>query len=206
MPMERTRVRSVASASSQQHSASRPSCDKLCIWMEVVSFVSNARVSSKMKAMMLIKHQVLSAVVTLTITEIPFASPFTAPPSNHYCSRRHLDTVYPQPHHDDSCRFIAQRNRSPRWRNVVSGRISFCASSLYSTASPGNVNDVPVVSTSERIERCKRDLIQQCNAHESGSGKKSSLIENKILELERLGVELGYGLESSLSGLLSGEW
>ncbi len=155
---------------------------------------------------MLIKHPVLAAVVILTITEIPFASPFTAPSSNHYCSHRHLDAVYPQPHHDDSYRFISQRNRSPWRRNVVSGRISFCASSLGSTASPNDVNDMPVVSTSERIESCKRDLIQQCAAHESGTSKKSSFIENKIMELERLSVELGFGLESTLSGLLSGEW
>ena len=67
--------------------------------------------------------------------------------------------------------------------------------------------DIPasVGSASERVEDCKRDLIQQCDDHELGSGF-SSTIEGKIKDLEQLGEDAGFGQASSLSGLISGEW
>ena len=67
--------------------------------------------------------------------------------------------------------------------------------------------DIPasVGSASERVEDCKRDLIQQCDDHELGSGF-SPTIEGKIKDLEQLGEDAGFGQASSLSGLISGEW
>ena len=150
---------------------------------------------------MLYQQPLISSAVVLTISAIPLASSFSIPSSNHqyYPCRQYLDAIHPHQH--DSYTSMARRQR------CAGGRIISHASSLGSTASPETQdNTSSAASASERIENCKRDLIQQCNAHESGSGKKSSTIENKILELERLGAELGIGLESSLSGLLSGEW
>ena len=147
------------------------------------------------------RHSLLSAVVaSFAIAAIPSASPFSAPSLNDiYYSHRHLDAVHPHRHHGDFSASIA-RHKSPL-RRVV----SWYASSLDSGDDETDTN-TPIESASERIERCKRELIQQCNDHESGSGKKSSSIENKIMELEQIGKELGFGLELSLSGLLSGEW
>ena len=144
------------------------------------------------------QHSLLSAVVaSFAIAAIPSASPFSAPSLNDiYYSHRHIDAVHPHRHHGDFSASIA-RHKSPRRRIV-----SCYASSLDSGDDETDTN----TPASERIERCKRELIQQCNDHESGSGKKSSSIENKIMELEQIGKELGFGLESSLSGLLSGEW
>lgn len=161
--------------------------------------------------MMLHQNSLLSTAIILAITEIPLASPFSSPPLHHYSSRRHAYAFHPHQYHDDDSRVsMARRNHSPQRRivDLVGGRISWHASSLDSTASPTPlaVGDNTIVSASDRIENCKRDLIQECDAHESGNGKKSSYIENKIVELEQLGVELGFGLESSFSGLLSGEW
>ncbi|KAL7471228.1 hypothetical protein ACHAXS_011523 [Conticribra weissflogii] len=62
-----------------------------------------------------------------------------------------------------------------------------------------------VLSASERVEECKRDLIRMCDALALGSGH-SAEIEEKIRDLERLGEDAGFGQASSLSGLLSGEW
>lgn len=152
---------------------------------------------------MLYQQPLISAAVVLTISVIPSASSFSAPPSNHqhYSCRQYLDAIHPRQHHD-SYTSVARRQRC-----AGGCIISQHASSLGSTASPETEdNTSSSLSASERIENCKRELIQQCNAHESSSGKKSSTIENKILELEQLGAELGIGLESSLSGLLSGEW
>lgn len=155
---------------------------------------------------MLSRNSLLSAAFILAITAITLA--FSSPPFHHYSSRRHAYAFHTHEHYDDVSRasMARRRPRSPP-RRIVDGRISWCASSLDSTASPPPPAAAdPVLSASDRIENCKRDLIQKCNVHESGSGKKSSYIENKIVELEQMGVELGFGLESSLSGLLSGEW
>eukprot|EP00580_Thalassiosira_gravida_P017552 CAMPEP_0201661698 /NCGR_PEP_ID=MMETSP0494-20130426/3988_1 /ASSEMBLY_ACC=CAM_ASM_000839 /TAXON_ID=420259 /ORGANISM="Thalassiosira gravida, Strain GMp14c1" /LENGTH=324 /DNA_ID=CAMNT_0048139873 /DNA_START=18 /DNA_END=992 /DNA_ORIENTATION=+ len=75
------------------------------------------------------------------------------------------------------------------------------------TDSYADDNVVPPVvgSASERVEDCKRSLIEQCDDHEVGSGYSSG-IENKIRELEQLGEDAGFGQASSLSGLMSGEW
>ncbi|KAL7536482.1 hypothetical protein ACHAXR_007875 [Thalassiosira sp. AJA248-18] len=62
-----------------------------------------------------------------------------------------------------------------------------------------------VGSAADRVDDCKRNLIQQCDGHELGSGYSSG-IENKIRELEQLGEDAGFGQASSLSGLMSGEW
>ena len=78
------------------------------------------------------------------------------------------------------------------------------------TGAPSDTDqsyDIPasVGSASERVEDCKRDLIQQCDDHELGSGF-SSTIESKVKDLEQLGEDAGFGQASSLSGLISGEW
>mmetsp|Transcript_6109 Transcript_6109/g.12021 ORF Transcript_6109/g.12021 Transcript_6109/m.12021 type:complete len:339 (+) Transcript_6109:34-1050(+) len=70
-----------------------------------------------------------------------------------------------------------------------------------------NNNDIPpsVLSASERVEECKRALLQMCDTHALGSGY-SAKIQRKIRDLEQLGEDAGFGQASSLSGLLSGEW
>jgi len=83
--------------------------------------------------------------------------------------------------------------------------------SLCSAAAPSDTDQTddaipPAVgSASERVEDCKRNMIQQCDGHELGSGYSAG-IENKIRELEQLGEDAGFGQASSLSGLMSGEW
>lgn len=87
--------------------------------------------------------------------------------------------------------------------------VSTSTSQLNSAAPSDNdsYGDVPVSvnSASERVEECKRALIQQCTNHELGSGYSSN-VEGKIKELEQLGEDAGFGQASSLSGLMSGEW
>ena len=80
------------------------------------------------------------------------------------------------------------------------------STSQLNSAAPSD-GDVPVSvnSASERVEECKRALIQQCTNHELGSGYSSN-VEGKIKELEQLGEDAGFGQASSLSGLMSGEW
>ncbi|KAL9189754.1 hypothetical protein ACHAXT_009429 [Thalassiosira profunda] len=77
------------------------------------------------------------------------------------------------------------------------------------SAAPSDTDqssDVPaaVGSAAERVEDCKRELIQQCNSHNLGG--YSSGIESKIKELEQLGEDAGFGQASALSGLISGKW
>ena len=87
--------------------------------------------------------------------------------------------------------------------------VSTSTSQLNSAAPSDNdsYGDVPVSvnSASERVDECKRSLIQQCTNHELGSGYSSN-VEGKIKELEQLGEDAGFGQASSLSGLMSGEW
>jgi len=62
-----------------------------------------------------------------------------------------------------------------------------------------------VGAAADRVEACKRDLIERCAAHDLGGGYSAG-IEDKVRELEALGEDAGFGQASSLSGLLSGEW
>lgn len=154
---------------------------------------------------------VLSAAVIFLISEIPLASPFSIPSRN--ISRRHSRNGEINLHHHD---FFPRPSPPQHIVDALGSRVPYYASSLYSTAATDEDIGLPhevssstsasvSLSASERIEHCKRDLIQHCNDHELGSGK-SSTVEKKIRELEQLGAELGFGMESSLSGLISGEW
>ena len=85
------------------------------------------------------------------------------------------------------------------------GRHSSLNSAAPSDTDTSSSIPPSVESASERVEACKRELIQQCDNHELGSGYSSS-IEGKIKDLEQLGEDAGFGQASSLSGLISGEW
>eukprot|EP00956_Cyclotella_meneghiniana_P029934 scaffold74184_cov51-Cyclotella_meneghiniana.AAC.1 len=91
---------------------------------------------------------------------------------------------------------------------------SFClpASHLRCMKQPkssflSSTDEIPpsLESAAQKIEDCKRDLIQMCDGHDLERGY-SSIIEGKIEKLERLGEEADFGQASSLSGLISGEW
>ena len=83
------------------------------------------------------------------------------------------------------------------------------SSSILGSGAPSDTDsygDVPAPgSASDRVEVAKRELIEECDAIELGSGRSAG-VEGKIRELERLGEDAGFGQASSLSGLVSGEW
>lgn len=117
--------------------------------------------------------------------------------------------------HNHASRGTVHHHHHHRRTAVTSGRSIGAAGRVAATAlgsaapSDTSVDDniVPpsVGSAAERVEGCKRDLVRECADREIGDGRSSS-VEGRIKELERLGEDAGFGQASSLSGLISGEW
>lgn len=74
---------------------------------------------------------------------------------------------------------------------------------LASSTRTDDENEIPssVLSASERVEECKRDLIRMCDNHVLGAGYSSG-IEQKIRDMEQLGEDVSFIVNSEKGGLL----
>ena len=129
----------------------------------------------------------LAAAVILACTT-PLASSF-APPSSGICN---------------GARISRAGYRTPGFRVGAPPTPTSLSSAAPSDTDQSSDIPAAVGSAADRVEDCKRELIQQCNSHNLGG--YSAGIEAKIKELEQLGEDAGFGQASALSGLMSGEW
>lgn len=121
---------------------------------------------------------------------VPSTTPFTQPslPLVH----RRTSTIY----HDSPLGLTSGFSfRLQRITSLPSSSGSDDAATSE-TADDSN-NDIPpsVLSASERVEDCKRDLIQMCDTHALGSGY-SAEIQRKIRDLEQLGEDVSFSMNT----------